>query len=568
MKYLRSFYKRHRGMAALALLLLLGQVVGTLLIPALIANVVDLGILPGNMDAILRTGGQMLAVALLSAAVAAAGSWVTADLGARFGFEMRSLLLRKSQELSLHQFDEVGVSSMITRTTSDITNLQQTMGMVLQMVVPAPLIVGASIVMTAMVTPVMAVIQVGFMAALAAVAAVVLRKSNALSRSIQVRLDRINRVVREAVTGVRVIRAFGNEAYEEARSGDAYRSYADNMIRLNRLFAVAIPVVWMLMGALMAVVLWAGGVLTLGGGMEVGQITAVTEYSILTMGYLLMAVSVLTTLPMARACLARLTALLDTRPDVEDGAASDTVAGPDRPAVEFDHVSFSYPGAEEPVLRDISTLYPGQTAAVIGSTGSGKSTLADLLLRLHDVGEGAIRVDGADVRALTQEELRERIGCVPQKAFLFSGTIAENLRMGRPDATDEALWRAADFVERLPLGLDAPVAQGGTNFSGGQRQRLSIARALVKDAGGLLFDDSFSALDVKTDAALRRALREQVVRPAKLIVAQRVSTILDADLILVLDEGRLVGAGTHGELLETCPVYRAIADSQMQREGA
>ena len=431
---------------------------------------------------------------------------------------------------------------MITRTTSDITNLQQTMGMVLQMVVPAPLIVGASIVMTAMVTPVMAVIQVGFMAALAAVAAVVLRKSNALSRSIQVRLDRINRVVREAVTGVRVIRAFGNEAYEEARSGDAYRSYADNMIRLNRLFAVAIPVVWMLMGALMAVVLWAGGVLTLGGGMEVGQITAVTEYSIL-----------------ARACLARLTALLDTRPDVEDGAASDTVAGPDRPAVEFDHVSFSYPGAEEPVLRDISfTLYPGQTAAVIGSTGSGKSTLADLLLRLHDVGEGAIRVDGADVRALTQEELRERIGCVPQKAFLFSGTIAENLRMGRPDATDEA----------LPLGLDAPVAQGGTNFSGGQRQRLSIARALVKDAGVLLFDDSFSALDVKTDAALRRALREQVVRPAKLIVAQRVSTILDADLILVLDEGRLVGAGTHGELLETCPVYRAIADSQMQREGA
>ena len=554
MKYLRSFYKRHRGMAALALLLLLGQVVGTLLIPALIANVVDLGILPGNMDAILRTGGQMLAVALLSAAVAAAGSWVTADLGARFGFEMRSLLLRKSQELSLHQFDEVGVSSMITRTTSDITNLQQTMGMVLQMVVPAPLIVGASIVMTAMVTPVMAVIQVGFMAALAAVAAVVLRKSNALSRSIQVRLDRINRVVREAVTGVRVIRAFGNEAYEEARSGDAYRSYADNMIRLNRLFAVAIPVVWMLMGALMAVVLWAGGVLTLGGGMEVGQITAVTEYSILTMGYLLMAVSVLTTLPKARACLARLTALLDTRPDVEDGAASDTVAGPDRPAVEFDHVSFSYPGAEEPVLRDISfTLYPGQTAAVIGSTGSGKSTLADLLLRLHDVGEGAIRVDGADVRALTQEELRERIGCVPQKAFLFSGTIEENLRMGRPDATDEALWRAlgiaqaADFVERLPLGLDAPVAQGGTNFSGGQRQRLSIARALVKDAGVLLFDDSFSALDVKTDAALRRALREQVVRPAKLIVAQRVSTILDADLILVLDEGRLVGAGTHGE---------------------
>ena len=558
MKYLRSFYKRHRGMAALALLLLLGQVVGTLLIPALIANVVDLGILPGDMDAILRTGGQMLAVALLSAAVAAAGSWVTADLGARFGFEMRSLLLRKSQELSLHQFDEVGVSSMITRTTSDITNLQQTMGMVLQMVVPAPLIVGASIVMTAMVTPVMAVIQVGFMAALAAVAAVVLRKSNALSRSIQVRLDRINRVVREAVTGVRVIRAFGNEAYEEARSGDAYRSYADNMIRLNRLFAVAIPVVWMLMGALMAVVLWAGGVLTLGGGMEVGQITAVTEYSILTMGYLLMAVSVLTTLPKARACLARLTALLDTRPDVEDGAASAAVAGPDRPAVEFDHVSFSYPGAEELVLRDISfTLYPGQTAAVIGSTGSGKSTLADLLLRLHDVGEGAIRVDGADVRALTQEELRERIGCVPQKAFLFSGTIAENLRMGRPDATDEALWRAlgiaqaADFVERLPLGLDAPVAQGGTNFSGGQRQRVAFARAIAPSPRLLLLDEPFAAIDAKVRKDLRAWLRHTISRlgvTSIFVTHDQEEAIEVADEIVVTNKGRIEQVGTPVEI--------------------
>ena len=518
MKYLRSFYKRRRGMAALALLLLLGQVVGTLLIPALIANVVDLGILPGNMDAILRTGGQMLAVALLSAAVAAAGSWVTADLGARFGFEMRSLLLRKSQELSLHQFDEVGVSSMITRTTSDITNLQQTMGMVLQMVVPAPLIVGASIVMTAMVTPVMAVIQVGFMAALAAVAAVVLRKSNALSRSIQVRLDRINRVVREAVTGVRVIRAFGNEAYEEARSGDAYRSYADNMIRLNRLFAVAIPVVWMLMGALMAVVLWAGGVLTLGGGMEVGQITAVTEYSILTMGYLLMAVSVLTTLPKARACLARLTALLDTRPDVEDGAASDTVAGPDRPAVEFDHVSFSYPGAEEPVLRDISfTLYPGQTAAVIGSTGSGKSTLADLLLRLHDVGEGAIRVDGADVRALTQEELRERIGCVPQKAFLFSGTIRENLTLGR-NISDIECWKALQSacmereVKEWPGGLDTLTGENGIMLSGGQKQRLLLARMLLEHPSLYFLDDATSALDRITAEKLIFNLKQRIIQ--------------------------------------------------------
>ena len=261
-------------------------------------------------------------------------------------------------------------------------------------------------------------------------------------------------------------------------------------------------------------------------------------------------------------------------------AVADTAAVPAEPVhtaavVEFDHVTFSYPGAEEPVLRDLSfTMYPGQTTAVIGSTGSGKSTLADLLLRLHDVGDGRIRLGGVDVRQLSQTELRGAIGCVPQKAFLFSGTIADNLRMGRPDASDGELWealrvaQAEDFVRRLPQGLGAPVSQGGANFSGGQRQRLSIARALVKRADVFLFDDSFSALDVKTDAALRRALRRSVTAPAKLIIAQRVSTILDADQILVLDEGRLAGAGTHSELLEHCPIYRAIAESQMNRKEA
>ena len=377
MKYFKQFFRRHRGRAVLAAFLLLGQVMGTLLIPALIADVVDRGILRGNVDAILRTGVQMLVVAVLTSAVAAWGSWVTSDLSALFGREMRSKLLRKSQELSIQQFGAVGVSSMITRSTSDITNLQQTLGMMLQMAVPAPIIVAASTVMTAVVSPVMALIQVGFMAVLLIAAGVVLKKSNALSRSIQVRLDRINRVLREAITGARVIRAFGNEAYEEERSGGAYESYADNMIRLNKLFAVFIPVVWLLMGALIAVVLGIGGALTLGGTMEVGQITAVTEYSTLTMAYLIMAASAMTTLPKARACLDRLQELLDMQ-----SAVADTAAAPAEPVhtaavVEFDHVTFSYPGAEDPVLRDLSfTMYPGQTTAVIGSTGSGKSTLA------------------------------------------------------------------------------------------------------------------------------------------------------------------------------------------------
>ena len=606
MYYLKRFLIQHKGKTALALLLLLVQAAGTLLIPALAANMVDHGVLPGDMDVIFETGGWMLAVTILASGIAAWGSWVTSDLSALFGREMRSQLLQKSQELSIQQFDSVGISSMITRTASDITSLQRTMGMVLQMVVPAPFIAAVSMIMTTMVNPVMAVVQLIFMALLSALAAMLLKKSHRLSCGIQVRLDRMNQVVRETVTGVRVIRAFGNEEYEEERSGRAYEDYAANMIRLNRLFAVANPVVWLLMGTLMAVVLGLGGGLALRGSMAVGQIIAVTEYSTLTMAYLIMAASVLTLLPKAGACLNRLRELLDTEPAVADtgeadeeeeretwrlsadmaagqpapAAANQSPATPaDQsspiPAVEFDHVTFSYHGAEEPVIRDLSfTIYPGQTTAVIGSTGSGKSTLADLLLRLHDVRSGRILQGGVDVRDLSQLKLRERIGCVPQKAFLFSGTIAENLRMGRKDATDLELWealriaQAEEFVLGLPLGLGAPVAQGGTNFSGGQRQRLSIARALVKKADVFIFDDSFSALDVRTDTALRRALNKSVTAPAKLIIAQRVSTILDADQILVLDNGHLAGRGTHQELLECCPVYREIADSQMQRKEA
>ena len=572
MNYLKKFLMRHKGKTALAVLLLLGQVIGTLFIPALVADIVDHGILQGDMNAVLRIGGWMLAVTILSTGVAAWGSWAASDLASLFGFEMRSMLLQKSQDISLQQFDSVGISSMITRTTSDIITLQRTMGMVLQMVVPAPILVVASIVMTAMVSPVMAVIQLVFMVVLLVLTAIILRKSNALSRSIQTRLDRINQVVREAVTGVRVIRAFGNERYEEERSGAAYEDYAGNMIRLNRLFAVITPVVWLLMGALMAVILGVGGALSLNGGMAVGQITAVAEYSTLTMAYLIMAASVFTALPKARACLERLRELLNTVPAISDADHySMTVLPAPSDTVEFDHVTFAYEGAEEPVIRNLCfTLRPGQTTAVIGSTG----TLADLLLRLHDIQSGRILLGGIDLRCLSQRELRDRIACVPQKAFLFGGTIAENLRMGRKDATDGELWealriaQAEDFVKKLPLGLESPVAQGGTNFSGGQRQRLAIARALIKRAEVFIFDDSFSALDVRTDAALRDALLRSVTEPAKLIIAQRVSTILDADQILVLDQGRLTGRGTHQELLEYCPAYREIVESQMQKKEA
>lgn len=577
MKYFKLFLQQHKGKVALALVLLLGQVVGTLLIPAFIANIVDHGILQGDMQVIQQVGLQMLLVALAVTGVAVWGSWATSDLGALFGHEMRSQLFSKVQELSVGQFNSVGVSSLITRSTSDITNLQQTLGMMLQMVVPAPIMIAVSMVMTALVSPALALIQLGSMVILLILSAIVLKKSSVLSHSIQTRLDYINKVVRETITGVRVIRAFGNENYEEQRSGKAFESYANNMIRLNRLFAIFSPMVWLLMGGLMVIILGLGGIFSLTGSMAVGQIAAVIEYAVLTMAYLMMAVATLITLPKARACLERLEEVLDTKPAIVDYEAVplDRQVAVQHRVVEFDNVTFSYPGAEEAVIRKMSFLLStGQTTAVIGSTGSGKSTLADLLLRLHDVQSGCIKLQGVDIRALSQQELRNKISCVPQKAFLFSGTIAENLRMGREDATETDLWnalkiaQAEDFVKKLPLGLDAPVAQGGTNFSGGQRQRLAIARALVKKADLFIFDDSFSALDVKTDAALRAALRQEVSIPAKLIIAQRVSSIIDADQILVLEEGRLVGTGTHHELLQTCDIYRAIADSQMNRKEA
>lgn len=575
MKYFKLFIKQHIGQTILAIFLLLGQVVGTLLIPTLIANVIDHGILRGDMNAIGNIGIQMLCVAIMATGIAVCGSWTTSHLGSLFGREMRTLLFRKVEDLSIEQFDDLGVSSLITRSTSDITNLQQTLGMMLQMIAPAPIIAIVSMVMTYMISPQIALIQFIFMIILLILAAFLLKKSNKLSRSIQTRLDHINKVVRESITGVRVIRAFGNENYEKKRSKEAFSSYAGNMIKLNRIFAIFTPIVWMLMGGLMVIVLSIGGLFSVNGTMAIGEITAVIEYATLTMGYLIMAVASFTMMPKALACLKRLEEVLDTKPSITDNPIENhkNESLNTETTIEFENVSFAYLGAEEPVIHDISfSIKQGQTTAIIGSTGSGKSTLAHLLLRIHDIKSGQIRLNGTNIQNFTQHQLREKIGIVPQKAFLFSGTIADNLRMGKKDATDKEMWNAlqiaqADtFVKNLPDGLLSPVSQGGTNFSGGQRQRLSIARALIKKADLYLFDDSFSALDMKTDSALRHALHQHVASVAKLIIAQRVSSIIDAQQIIVLDEGRMVGVGTHHQLLKECQVYQSIVDSQMNQK--
>lgn len=575
MKYLKLFLKERKGKVAITLIMLLGQVIGTLFIPFLIAGIVDNGILKGDMNEILRIGGQMILVLLITTLAAVLGSYYSADLAAVFGYYMRDKIFSKSQELSIHEFDTIGVSSMITRTTSDISNLQQTFGLILQLIVPAPLIIGTSIAMTAYASFTLTLILILSVIIFMVFAGLVLKKSTYISRRVQTKLDHINQVIRESITGIRVIRAFGNEKYEESRAGKAFKGYAADMINLNKLFAVLNPAIWLIIGLSIAFIVWIGGVLSMNGTMEIGQITAVIEYSIITLSYLILATTTSVTLPKMKSCLDRIEEVLEINPEIQDlNIEKEDIK--DNPAVvEFENVSFFYHGAEEPVIRNISfSCNKGQTTAIIGSTGSGKSTIANLILRLHDIDQGEIRINGVDIRCLSQKELRDTIGYVPQKAFLFSGTIEDNLRMGYKDATNEDMKRALSisqsdsFVDKLPMGLEYEASQGGSNFSGGQKQRLAIARALIRKVPVYIFDDSFSALDLKTDSALRKSLKENMTDATKIIIAQRVSTIMDAEQILVLDEGKLVGIGKHNDLMKNCPVYQAIAKSQMNIKEA
>ncbi|WP_287567175.1 ABC transporter ATP-binding protein [Clostridium sp.] len=570
-----KFLKESKGKVGITLIMLLGQSVGTLLIPFLIAGIVDNGILKGDINEIINIGGQMILVLLITTVAAVLGSYYSADLAAVFGYYMRDKIFRKSQELSIHEFDTIGVSSMITRTTSDISNLQQTFGLILQLIVPAPLIIISSIIMTIHTSFVLALIIILSVLIFMIFASLVLKKSIFISKRVQTKLDYINQVIRECITGIRVIRAFGNEKYEEDRAGKAFKSYATDMIKLNKIFAVLNPTIWLIIGLSIASIVWIGGVFSMNGTMEIGQITAVTEYSIITLSYLILATTTSVTLPKMKSCLDRIEEVLEINLEIQDLDMEKKYKKDNYAVVEFENVSFFYNGAEEPVIRNVSfSCNKGETTAIIGSTGSGKSTIANLILRLHDIDEGEIRINGVDIRCISQKELRDTIGYVPQKAFLFSGTIEDNLKMGYKDATKEDMKRALSisqsdsFVDKLPDGLKSEVSQGGSNFSGGQKQRLSIARALIRSVPIYIFDDSFSALDLKTDSTLRKSLKENMTESAKIIIAQRVSTIMDADQIIVLDEGKLVGVGKHIDLMKSCSVYQAIAKSQMSIKEA
>ena len=580
MKTLVRFLKPHKGLVALTLLVLLIDNAGTLLVPTMLANMVNVGITSGSTEYLLRNGLFMLGATAMASGGAVAGSYLAARLASRVTCDIRCAIYRKSLEFSASDFDRFGTGAMITRTLGDINVVQQSIIMTCQMVLPMPVLAVVGIILAFRID-----YQMGFMLLIAVaivmvLAVITVAKTAPIFIRLQSFIDRMNVVLRENIIGARVIRAFGRERREEEREGRVFEEYAQNAIRVNYVFSGLDCFCFFVMNMVEVCVIWLVGNRVGAHARQIASISAVLEYAILILFFIMTAQMVMVTMPRAKACLDRAHEVLDLEPsivDTEDAKASSAVSTPacahpdERDVVaRFAHASFRFDDADEDTLHDLDfCCRRGQTTAIIGSTGSGKSTVAKLLLRLHDVTRGRVLLGGCNVRDITQRDLRARISYVPQKAWLFSGTVASNLRDGLPNATEDQMRHALDvaqsqFVYDLAGGLDAVVAQGGTNFSGGQRQRLAIARAIIKPADLYIFDDSFSALDFKTDAALRAALTQEMRDAALVIIAQRISTILHADQIIVLKDGEVVGQGRHEELMETCEVYRAIAESQMR----
>jgi len=570
---LRRFLPRYRGQLVVVIALLFVQAVGTLYLPELNAELINDGVLTGDTDFILRTGAFMLAVSAALMAAAVVAVYFSARVAMGFGRDMRSAIFRSVESFSQADFDRFGTATLITRNTNDVQQVQQVTLMALTMMITAPILTVGGLVMALRQDVPLSGVLLVIIPILVAFIALVMRKAIPLFTALQQRTDRINLVTREALTGIRVIRAFVRTRHEEERFDAANRDYMATALSLNRLFAVTIPGIMLIMNLSLVAVLYLGAFRVDSGTMPIGNLTAFLQYISQILFSIMMATLMLVTVPRAMVSGGRIREVLDTQPSISDPAAP--VAPTSRGHVELRGVSFGYPGAEEPVLRDVTfEARPGETTAIVGSTGSGKTTLVNLLPRLYDVTAGAVLVDGVDVCEVDRQELWSRIGMVPQRAYLFSGTVASNLRYGDADASEEQLWQALevaqarDFVSALPEGLEAPISQGGTNVSGGQRQRLAIARALVKRPDIFIFDDSFSALDFRTDARLRAALARELDDATVIIVAQRVGTILHADRIVVLDDGAVVGLGTHGELMERCPTYREIVLSQVTEEEA
>jgi len=571
---LKRYLRPYRGQVYLILLMLLVQAIASLYLPNLNADLINSGIAKGNVGYIWHVGEIMLAS---SALVLGASIWL-AFLAARvamaFGRDLRSAVFVAVEGFSARELNKFGAPSLITRNTNDVQQVQLVLFMGFTMMIGAPITGIGAIVMALRSNLKLSSLLLVVLPIMTVLILLLLRRIVPAFRIMQVKIDRINLVLREQIAGVRVIRAFVKTRQEESRFAEASLDLMETQLRVTRTFAVMFPSLSMILNLSSVAVIWFGGKLIDSGNLQIGNMTAFLTYIMMILSSVMMAIFMSLQIPRAAACAERIQEVLDTQSSVVETL---TPKNPERRLglIEFEDVEFRYPGAEHPILTGISFVaHPGEFTAIIGSTGSGKSTLLNLIPRFIDVTGGAVKLDGIDLRDQALESLWSEIGLVPQRSFLFGGTVAQNLRYGKADASDEELWaaleiaQARDFIDDLPEKLEARVAQGGTNFSGGQRQRLSIARALVKKPQLLIFDDSFSALDYTTDSKLRSALHEGMGHTTMIVVAQRVSTILQADQIVVLDEGRVVGIGTHTDLMNNSETYREIVLSQLSPEEA
>ena len=570
---LKLFKQAQLGkMNVLLLLLFISfQMAGTLLLPTMTANIINNGVVMGDMDYVLSTGALMLGVAVLTGIFAILGTYFSAEVATTFAKNTRIKLFRHTQKLSYQDYHHFNTSSLITRATNDIEQLQTTLSMVFEMMIPAPFIVVIGLILAFTRDAYMALIIIVSSIIMIVVLGLVTKTVFPLFAKVQKGLDKINGAVGQYISGIRVVRAFNRTKLEQENMDDSFNDFAKVNIKINRIFAMMIPLIMLVMSLVSVAILWFGAIRINSDNMQIGDVMAIMEYSMNILMYVLMAVFAFIYIPRAKVCAARILEVLEYKPEITDGEQHLNGKGDLR--LEFRNVSFSYQEAENPVLHNLNFVCEqGTTTAIIGGTGSGKSTAARLIPRLLDISAGQILLNGVNIKEVPQEEIRKRVGFVPQKAFLFSGTIADNLKHGNSKATLRDMKRAAmvaqaeNFIDERPGKYDSVVAQGGRNLSGGQRQRLAIARMLVKKPDIYVFDDSFSALDFKTDAALRKALKAVTEKSIVVTVAQRITTIMDADQIIVLDEGKIVGKGTHRELLESCEVYMEIAKSQLSEE--
>jgi ATP-binding cassette subfamily B protein len=570
----RTYLAPYRRPLALVVGLLFVQAIATLYLPALNGDIINNGVAKGDTGYIISTGMLMLGISLVVVVTAIIAVFFGSRTGMAFGRDVRSAIFRKVESFSQAELNRFGTPSLITRNTNDVQQVQMVVLLGLNMMIIAPILaVGGVILALQQDVPLSGILLV-ILPLMALIVGLLMSRALPLFQAMQKKVDRVNQVTRESLAGIRVIRAFVRTKHEEERFDVANRDLTDTALRVNRLFAVMIPTIMLIFNLSSVAILWFGSIRVDSGEMPIGNLIAFLQYVMQILFAVMMAVFMFVMVPRGIVSSARIQEVLRTTPTIDDKPqpiAAPAAVG----ALAFRDVEFRYPGAQDPVLRDITLdIEPGRTTAIVGSTGSGKSTLINLIPRFYDVTDGELDLDGVDVRDVRREDLWARIGLVPQKAFLFSGTLASNLRFGKADATDDELWtalriaQAESFVRDLPDGLESPVSQAGANFSGGQRQRLAIARALVKRPSVYVFDDSFSALDLRTDANLRAALAREIQDATIVIVAQRVGTIMTAARIVVLDGGTIVGVGTHDELLETCETYREIVDSQLGAEEA